>query len=198
MTTKRRPLNRAKHSRAEFRAWEVYMMLGTDWFHDLDRAGYTPEDIKREAPRVWRRHGDRFIAHWRSENWGEGLPTGETPATKRRLTSARRRKMTPKPSRRSAWVRLEVGREYGGTRNMPRRRQLRRGSSATAARRRCSRSTVTASGPASFGGSLRRQWEGLSKNGLAGRGSSGLSLSGLPGVEMGCFFFGNLCHVPTQ
>ena len=53
----------------------AYMMLGTDWFHDLD--GYTPEDIKREAPGVWRRHGERFIARWRSEDWGPGpLPYG--------------------------------------------------------------------------------------------------------------------------
>ena len=59
MPTNRRKLSRKHHAFAEAEAWETYMMLGTDWFHDLDRAGYSPEDIEREAPGVWHRHGAR-------------------------------------------------------------------------------------------------------------------------------------------
>lgn len=79
MPTNRRKLNRKHHAFAEAEAWETYMMLGTDWFHDLDRAGYSPEDIEREAPGVWRRYGARYIALWQNANppWGPGpLPYG--------------------------------------------------------------------------------------------------------------------------
>ena len=79
MPTNRRKLGRKHHALAEAEAWETYMMLGTDWFHDLDRAGYSPEDIEREAPGVWHRHGARYIALWQNANppWGPGhLPYG--------------------------------------------------------------------------------------------------------------------------
>ena len=37
MPTNRRKLSRKHHAFAEAEAWETYMMLGTDWFHDLTR-----------------------------------------------------------------------------------------------------------------------------------------------------------------
>ena len=55
------------------------MMFGTDYFHHLDRAGLSKEDIEREAPAVWRRHADRYVATWTNSNpcWGPGpLPYG--------------------------------------------------------------------------------------------------------------------------
>ena len=73
MTTKRRPINRSHHNRADSMRG-TYMLLGTDWFHDLD--GYTPEDIKREAPGVWRRHGERFIADGLGHLGPRPLPYG--------------------------------------------------------------------------------------------------------------------------
>ena len=55
MPTNRRKLNRKHHALAEAEAWETFMLLGTDWFGDLHRAGLSPEDIECEAPHVWRR-----------------------------------------------------------------------------------------------------------------------------------------------
>ena len=77
MPTNRRKLTRRHHAFAEAECWETFMMLGTDWFHELARAGYSPEDIEREAPHVWQRHAERYMATWTNSNWGEGpLPYG--------------------------------------------------------------------------------------------------------------------------
>jgi hypothetical protein len=57
-------------------AWETYMMLGTDYFHDLDCIGLDAHEITRQAPRVWREHGPRFMAIWHSEYRRTGLPYG--------------------------------------------------------------------------------------------------------------------------
>ena len=77
MPTNRRPLNRRQHGRAEVHAWEAYMNWGRDYFGDLTRAGFSAEDIEREAPDVWHRHAEKFMALWRTDpNHAGRLPYG--------------------------------------------------------------------------------------------------------------------------
>lgn len=52
------------------------MFYGRDYFGDLARAGFSDANIEREAPDVWRRHADRFLALWRSDPNCSGLPYG--------------------------------------------------------------------------------------------------------------------------
>jgi hypothetical protein len=76
MTTNRRKLDRKRRAQSEIDAWETYMLLGADFFHDLDRAGLSKED-EREAPAVWARYADRFVAEWKSwPNRPHALPYG--------------------------------------------------------------------------------------------------------------------------
>ena len=75
LSTKRTPLRRTHHASAEVSAWETFMLLGTDWFHALARAGLSPDEIERQAPLVWRKHAARFMAIWRTD-YGSGLPYG--------------------------------------------------------------------------------------------------------------------------
>jgi hypothetical protein len=76
MTTKRTPLRRTHHASRALAAWEVYLLLGSDYFHDLDRLGLDADEIERQAPLVWREHAQRFLTIWRSEYGRHDLPYG--------------------------------------------------------------------------------------------------------------------------
>ena len=75
MTAKRTPLRRSRHAQAEVAAWETRLLLGADYFHDLERAGLSPDEIERQASLVWRKHATRFMHKWRAD-YGRGLPHG--------------------------------------------------------------------------------------------------------------------------
>ena len=49
---------------------------GEDWFGDLARLGLDADEIERQAQRVWREHGQRFMAVWRADYRRPGLPYG--------------------------------------------------------------------------------------------------------------------------
>jgi len=47
-----------------------------DWFGDLERLGLGADEVKRQAPRVWRENAQRFMSIWRADYGRPGLPYG--------------------------------------------------------------------------------------------------------------------------